>query len=258
MSSKVKCTCGWSWNKSDSSKKDMYICHECGRDNSNNMKNGGDIPNAQNGLLDKVSSTLNPKNWGVEDYSSSKDFNSAYKSAKKKGEEEFMFKNKRYNTKYAGTPRQEVGTYGINGKPVNADDIDNPAIVTTYPKLGQYLPGHISASSDSFNDVSVDFGPKGNYINGINVAKKNKGEETDYVYGSDRYAFARSAEKLPLSNDGEFTKKELKEWNKGKKEWNLLTNNCADNVCDSFGIPRSKGIQTPPAALKKIKENILH
>jgi len=40
-SGKVKCTCGWSWNKSDSSKKDMYICHECGRDNSNNMQNGG-------------------------------------------------------------------------------------------------------------------------------------------------------------------------------------------------------------------------
>jgi len=45
MSSKVKCTCGWSWNKSDSSKKDMYICHECGRDNSNNMKNGGWLDN---------------------------------------------------------------------------------------------------------------------------------------------------------------------------------------------------------------------
>jgi len=41
MKGKVKCTCGWSWNKSDSSKKDMYICHECGRDNSNNMQNGG-------------------------------------------------------------------------------------------------------------------------------------------------------------------------------------------------------------------------
>ena len=40
-SGRVKCTCGWSWNKSDSSKKDMYICYECGRDNSNNMKNGG-------------------------------------------------------------------------------------------------------------------------------------------------------------------------------------------------------------------------
>ena len=43
--SKVKCTCGWSWNKSDSSAKDMYICHECGRDNSNNMKNGGWLDN---------------------------------------------------------------------------------------------------------------------------------------------------------------------------------------------------------------------
>lgn len=44
-SGRVKCTCGWSWNKSDSSKKDMYICHECGRDNSNNMKNGGWLDN---------------------------------------------------------------------------------------------------------------------------------------------------------------------------------------------------------------------
>ena len=45
MTGKVNCTCGWSWNKSDSSNKDMYICHECGRDNSNNMKNGGWLDN---------------------------------------------------------------------------------------------------------------------------------------------------------------------------------------------------------------------
>lgn len=43
MDSKINCTCGWSWNKSDSSKKDMYICHECGRDNK--MKNGGWLDN---------------------------------------------------------------------------------------------------------------------------------------------------------------------------------------------------------------------
>ena len=47
MKGKVKCTCGWEWNKSDSSKKDMYICHECGRDNSNN------ISKAQNGVSSK-------------------------------------------------------------------------------------------------------------------------------------------------------------------------------------------------------------
>lgn len=40
MASKVTCSsCGWSWNKSDSSKKDMYICHNCGKNNA--MKNGG-------------------------------------------------------------------------------------------------------------------------------------------------------------------------------------------------------------------------
>jgi hypothetical protein len=48
-SGKVKCTCGWSWNKSDSSKKDMYICHQCGRDNSNNMKNGGWLDSYEDG-----------------------------------------------------------------------------------------------------------------------------------------------------------------------------------------------------------------
>lgn len=54
MSSRVICSCGWSWNKSDSSKKDMYVCHQCGKDNT--MKDGGwlskynDIPEAQNGI----------------------------------------------------------------------------------------------------------------------------------------------------------------------------------------------------------------
>jgi hypothetical protein len=54
MAKDIKCTCGHSWNKSDSSKKDMYICHQCGKNNT--MKNGGwlnnyeDVPEAQNGI----------------------------------------------------------------------------------------------------------------------------------------------------------------------------------------------------------------
>jgi len=55
MASKVTCSsCGWSWNKSDSSKKDLYVCHQCGKDNT--MKDGGwlnkfeDTPDAQNGI----------------------------------------------------------------------------------------------------------------------------------------------------------------------------------------------------------------
>jgi len=26
--------CGWSWDKKDSDKDDMYICHKCGNDNT--------------------------------------------------------------------------------------------------------------------------------------------------------------------------------------------------------------------------------
>lgn len=69
MSNKIKCTCGHSWNKSSSSKKDMRICHICGKDNTMQMggfvypvnyvpqkENGGwldaydDTPQAENGI----------------------------------------------------------------------------------------------------------------------------------------------------------------------------------------------------------------
>ena len=69
MSNKIKCTCGHSWNKSSSSKKDMNICHICGKDNTMQMggfvypvnyvpqkENGGwldaydDTPQAENGI----------------------------------------------------------------------------------------------------------------------------------------------------------------------------------------------------------------
>jgi len=53
MANKITCTCGHSWNKSDSSKKDASVCHICGKDNT--MKNGGwldklEVPEAQNGI----------------------------------------------------------------------------------------------------------------------------------------------------------------------------------------------------------------
>ena len=58
MSNKITCTCGHSWNKSSSSKKDMKICHICGKDNT--MQMGGFVyptnyvPQKENGgWLDK-------------------------------------------------------------------------------------------------------------------------------------------------------------------------------------------------------------
>jgi hypothetical protein len=39
MANDIKCTCGHSWSKASSSKKDMYVCHICGKDNT--MEDGG-------------------------------------------------------------------------------------------------------------------------------------------------------------------------------------------------------------------------
>lgn len=47
MSGKIKCSCGHSWNTSDSSKKDMNVCHICGKDNT--MKDGGWLDKYQDG-----------------------------------------------------------------------------------------------------------------------------------------------------------------------------------------------------------------
>lgn len=57
-------------------------------------EDGSLIPN-----WDKVKSYLNPKNWGVKDYSEKGDFNTAYSTARKEGKDEFLFKDKRYSTK---------------------------------------------------------------------------------------------------------------------------------------------------------------
>ena len=94
---------------------------------------GGDIPSAQNGIekaqLGKyIPSWANPMNWGVADYTDKKDFNSAYAAAKKAGEDEFMFNDKRYSTDYKGTPKQEMKSYGITSdqKITGAKKVLNP------------------------------------------------------------------------------------------------------------------------------------
>mgnify|MGYP003756043747 CR=1 FL=1 len=51
-----------------------------------------------NKVKNKVKATLNPKNWGVPDYSDKGDFSTAYAAARKAGEKEFMWNDKRFST----------------------------------------------------------------------------------------------------------------------------------------------------------------
>jgi len=186
----------------------------------------------------------NPKNWGVKDYTKSGSKSAAYKAAKLAGEKEYLHSGKRYSTAYGGTPRQEVGRYGAEGKKIlEKDDIDYPAQVALYPKLGRYLPGHLSAT-DYTNSSSVDYSSIGNMPNGL-TSSDLEGASVHNVYGYDDEKFADKAFKLPNGK-----------WfgNRTESDWNLITNNCADNVCDAFGVPRDPLVTTPPQALDKIKK----
>lgn len=73
---------------------------------------------------DKVKSVLNPKNWGVPDYSDKESKDAAYAAARKAGEKEFMWNNKRFNTLNSGTPTQQFNMYGNTNAMVmsKADD----------------------------------------------------------------------------------------------------------------------------------------
>jgi len=57
---------------------------------------------------DKVKSVLNPKNWGVNDYTDKGDFNTAYNSARQAGKKEFMWNNKRFSTTMKNLPGERI------------------------------------------------------------------------------------------------------------------------------------------------------
>lgn len=207
-----------------------------------------------NGVVNKNQrgGVLNPTTWFTKDYSDSGNFNSAYGDAKRDGKSSFMFKGKRYSTDYAGTPRQEAGKYG---KGLSAEDLQNPSYVKLNP-VGHKntLPGHIAATSGNMTkeitniegygqgelntNLSVDYGLGGNmdYGNiGSNYrnADSSKGEEGMFIYNKS-------------ANSGIDNKsKSLR----NKKDWCLLTNNCADVVSDAYGLQRDSFVPTMPGAV---------
>lgn len=93
---------------------------------------------AQDGSLlpdwDKVKAILNPYNWGVSDYTDKGDFNTAFATARKAGEEEFMWNNNRYST------RKDTDDLNITmpNKDLNPDwdgEKYNTYLKTNYPEF---------------------------------------------------------------------------------------------------------------------------
>jgi hypothetical protein len=165
-SGKVKCTCGWSWNKSDSSKKDMYICHECGRDNSNNMKNGG--------WLD---------NYGEED-----NYNDSQASAPE-GMEGDGFSNvgRNYSPAWGGSFQMGGSVYPVNYVPEAQTGMSMPGSVGfTYartqgaaPSNGKYAKKTMASAQNGkemqYYQNGLDFKPKSISRDG-SVIKDDRGQ----------------------------------------------------------------------------------
>jgi hypothetical protein len=122
----------------------------------------GDPPKKENNsFMDKVSSTINPKNWGVTDYSGddgTRTQGQAYKLARDAGESEFMYNNERFNTKYEGTPKQQLSETGITddqiqGKTWLGDRIHKNIVPVGYTDARDKLNSVITNTPQHGRDV---------------------------------------------------------------------------------------------------------
>lgn len=74
-------------------------------------------------LGQKFKTKLNPKNWGIPNYSDIKNFNTAYSTARQAGEKEFMWNNKRFSTDMEGTPEEQLKWSGITNERIQKQNI---------------------------------------------------------------------------------------------------------------------------------------
>ncbi len=99
---------------------------------------------AQDGSLfpnwNKLRQVLNPKNWWVPDYSDMESKADAYKEARKNGELEYIYKGVRYNTKYKGTPEQQLRETGITDKQLQSQNFVHRRLTNNVRPLGYADP----------------------------------------------------------------------------------------------------------------------
>lgn len=108
-------------------------------------------------------SWMNPKNWGVTDYTDKGDFNTAYSTARKAGEKEFLFNGKRYNTNYKGTPQQQLKETGITNdrlgiKTDRSDKAYNyvkPSVYLSKEDVNQQLKNYFN-SKNRFDNAEIN------------------------------------------------------------------------------------------------------
>jgi len=116
---------------------------------------GGAISTTNNStLLDAIYSYLNYKNWGVTDYSDKGDFDAAYAAARKAGEKEFMWNNKRFNTR-KDTDDLNITMPNKNLNPDWTPEKYNDYLKTNYPEFFKVINRGKGINEIEFGHTSV-------------------------------------------------------------------------------------------------------
>ena len=128
---------------------------------------------AQDGSLlpdwDKIKAILNPKNWGVPDYTYKGSRAAAFAAARKAGEKEFMWNNGRYNTR-KDTDKLNITTPTSNNPNNYTGEIYSDYIQTNYPEFFKLIN-----RGEGLNNIKFEG------LNGTNRAYYSKKENTIYV-----------------------------------------------------------------------------
>ena len=170
----IECyNCGWEWNKKDSEKFDMYVCHNCGFDNSSLYKSGG-----------KVSKTPAPKSEQIYGSKVNKqDSSSDIKEAKNiKFDEKTLLtindKVKEHNKKYPNKKinlasakavvRRGMGAYSSSHRPTITGGKPNSRVAWGLARLNAFIYKIINGKSKSGRYKQDD-----DLIKELNIMVKN-------------------------------------------------------------------------------------
>lgn len=165
-----------------------------------------------------IKSYLNPKNWGVDDYSSEKDFNSAFKKAKKEGKKDFLFgdnryttdvhqrmdasKEKNFNTAFRKARNAEEKEFLYNGK-VFTTDLVSKWVSDNYKESKNFIRDYLNKNSLSLSKIDSlqrdPFETKFPYL----FKQKQENDKTEAISQLNKPAYTSITEqKGKLKSDG--------------------------------------------------------
>lgn len=126
---------------------------------------------------DKVKATLNPKNWGVTDYTDKGSRGAAFAAARKAGEKEFMWNNQRFNTKYNGTSEQQLKETGITDKQMLKSNIVRDRMEDNIYDFEYYTKNPIV----KMKNVILDNKQEKDYLNDIGEIPESSKSHKDFL-----------------------------------------------------------------------------